>query len=128
MLKIVISISVFSTPMPLFGHKYPRLLFKKKTEKNMKLHIGYPQNMFRRRGKPYITYLQAFNKVIEFYDSKKLRLLPIFTSWISKKNISTPWTSHRCTCYFFEVGHCNQHLCKVSCFYHNLHHTLKIRY
>ena len=29
--------------------------------------------------------------------------------------------------YFFEVGHSNQHLCKFSCFYHNLHYTAKIR-
>ena len=88
MLKISISITVFSTPMPRALIRPSSL--KKNRKENMKLHIGYPWNMFRRRAQPYITYLWICDKVNEFYDFRRLRFLAIFTPWMSRKYISIP--------------------------------------
>ena len=44
----------------------------------MKLHIGYPWNMFKRRAQPYVTYLWTCDKVNEFYDFRKLRFFGDF--------------------------------------------------
>ena len=63
--------------------------------------------MFRWRGQPYITYLHTCNKVIEFYDFKRLRfwrfLPPEYEGKIYQPHVLT--TGVPVT--FFEVGHSN---------------------